>query len=64
MSDKVKDLQKIVDGYKQLYQFLIEFQRMSLIKRNIVLKQLKEQIRELELKIDSEASIDEKTSDK
>lgn len=44
----MSDLQKNVEGYKQLYQFLVEFNKMNLIKRNIVIKQLEEKIEELE----------------
>ena len=44
----MNDLQKTAEGYKQLYQFLVEFNKMNLIKRNIVIKQLEEKIKELE----------------
>lgn len=44
----MNDLQKTTEGYKQLYQFLVEFNKMNLIKRNIVIKQLEEKIKELE----------------
>ena len=44
----MNDLQKTVEGYKQLYQFLVEFNKMNLIKRNIVIKQLEGKIKELE----------------
>lgn len=44
----MSDLQKNVEGYKQLYHFLVEFNKMNLIKRNIVIKQLEEKIEELE----------------
>ena len=42
------DLDKTIEGYKQLYQFLIEFNKMNVFKRNIVIKQLEEQIKTLE----------------
>ena len=44
----MNDLQKTVEGYKVLYQFLINFNKMNLIKRNIVIKQLEGKIKELE----------------
>ena len=44
----MSDFQKTVEGYKQLYKFLIEFNKMNLIKRNIVIKQLEGKIKELE----------------
>lgn len=44
----MNDLQKTVESYKVLYQFLVEFNKMNLIKRNIVIKQLEEKIKKLE----------------
>lgn len=44
----MEDLNKILDGYKQLYQFLIDFNKMNAFKRNIVIKQLEKKIEELE----------------
>ena len=44
----MEDLNKILDGYKQLYQFLIEFNKMNAFRRNIVIKQLEKKIEELE----------------
>ena len=44
----MEDFDKVIVGYKQLYQFLIEFNRMSFFKRNVVIKQLEEQIKALE----------------
>lgn len=44
----MEDLDKTIEGYKQLYQFLIEFNKMNTFKRKIVIKQLEEQINTLE----------------
>ena len=44
----MEDLYKTIEGYKQLYQFLIEFSKMNTFKRKIVIKQLEEQIKTLE----------------
>lgn len=44
------DLDKTIEGYKQLYQFLIGFNKMNAFKRNVVIKQLEEQIKALESK--------------
>lgn len=44
----MEDLDKTIEGYKQLYQFLIEFSKMNTFKRKIVIKQLEEQIKTLE----------------
>lgn len=44
----MSDLKMTVEAYKQLYQFLIDFNRMSVFKKNIVIKQLEKKIKELE----------------
>ena len=44
----MSDLKMTVEAYKQFHQFLIEFNRMSVLKKNIVIKELEKKIKELE----------------
>lgn len=44
----MSDLKMTVEAYKKLHQFLIEFNRMGVLKKNIVIKELEKKIKELE----------------
>lgn len=50
----MNDLQKTVEGYKVLYQFLINFNNANSLKKIVILRQLEEKIKLLEAKLESE----------
>ena len=46
--DFMKDLDKIIEGQRKLYEFLVQFNSASALNRKIVLKNLEKQIKDLE----------------
>lgn len=52
----MKDLDKIIEGQRKLYEFLVQFNSTSTLNRKIVLKNLEKQIKDLEKQKESGAN--------